>query len=120
MLAAERRSVLLLILLVLLFGGAGRWWAMRHDDAIGRAMQAVARDGDIRLLSSETCVYCAEARGWLSRREVPFEECFVERDTACARRWQDLAMPGTPVVLVRGQPQLGFDPERILRALESG
>lgn len=118
--AADRRSVVVLILLVLLFGGGTRWWATQRDDAIGRSLQTAARSGDIRLLSSETCAYCIEARAWLRRREVPFDECFVERDPACARRWQELGLPGTPVVLVRGRPQLGFDPERILRGLEAG
>lgn len=114
---ADRRSIGVLVVLVLLFGGATQWWASRHDDALGRDLQRIARTGDIRMLSSETCGFCAHARSWLSSRGVPFYECFIERDSACAQRWRELALPGTPVLLVKGQAQLGFDPERVLRGL---
>ncbi len=120
---AERidlRSIGVLIVLVLAVGGASRWWAQRHDDAIGSELAALARAGDIEMVSSLTCVYCTRARTWMQARQVPFGECFVERDAACAERWRALAAPGTPVVLVRGQPQFGFDPERVLRVLRAG
>lgn len=115
--SSDRRSVAVLVVLVLLFGGASRWWASRQDDAIGRSLQAVARSGDILLLSAQSCAFCTEARQWMNSRGVPFDECFVERDAACAQRWRALALPGTPVVLVRGRAQLGFDPQRVLHAL---
>ncbi len=118
--AADRRSIAVLVALLLLFGGGTQWWAARRDDAIGHDLQRLAREGDIQMLSSQTCGYCGEARSWLGSRGVRFEECFIERDAACAQRWKALAMPGTPVLLVKGQAQLGFDPERVLRVLDSG
>jgi hypothetical protein len=39
------------------------------------------------------------------------------RDAQCAERLRTLQAPGTPVILVPGKPQLGFDPERLLEAL---
>jgi glutaredoxin len=116
----DARSIGVLIALVLAFGGLSQWWALRHDDAIGSQLAGLARPGDIEMVSSVTCVYCARARAWMQARQVPFGECFVERDPACAERYRALAAPGTPVVLVRGQAQLGFDPERVLHALRAG
>lgn len=116
----DARSIGVLVALVLAVGGASQWWAQRHDDAIGSELAARVRPGDIELVSSVTCPYCARARAWMQARQVPFGECFVERDAACAARWRALGTPGTPVVLVRGQAQLGFDPERVLRSLRAG
>ena len=41
----------------------------------------------------------------------------VERDATCMARYQAQGAPGTPLIFVRGQPQLGFSPERVLDAL---
>ena len=65
------------------------------------------------MLSSVTCVFCARARQWMQSSGVPFSECFIERDAQCAAQYQALMAPGTPVMLVRGQAQLGFDPRWI-------
>ena len=113
----DARSIGVLVALVVVIGGANQWLAQRHDDALGSRLQRVARPGDIEMVSSESCPYCARARRWLDARRVVYAECFIERDAACAERYRALAMPGTPVLLVRGQAQLGFDPERVLRAL---
>lgn len=80
-------------------------------------LQARARPGDIRMISSETCVYCNKAREWMNARQVPFEECFIERDEPCAAQYRALGARGTPTILVRGQPQLGFNPERMAAVL---
>jgi hypothetical protein len=53
----------------------------------------------------------------LTAHGVPFEECFIERDARCDAEYQARGAPGTPVVLVRGQPQRGFSAERVARAL---
>jgi arsenate reductase-like glutaredoxin family protein len=69
------------------------------------------------MISSYTCVYCAQARAWFAEHSVPFSECSIERDTACAARFAALLSPGTPVLLVRGRPQVGFSPQRVAEAL---
>lgn len=112
-----RRGLWSLVLFVLAAGalaeGARAW--VQHQRA--EALRAVARPGDIRMISSERCVFCAQARAWLTRERLPFEECFVERDARCAADYDRLGHPGTPTLLVRGQAQLGFDPERITATL---
>jgi hypothetical protein len=56
----------------------------------------------------------------LQQHDVAFSECFIEKDLACAARFEALRAPGTPMLLVRGQAQTGFDAQRVLDALSRG
>ena len=78
---------------------------------------ALARPGDVRMLSSTTCGYCKMARQWMQQHGVAFSECFIETDTACAAQFDAARAPGTPLLMVRGQPQVGFDAQRVLGTL---
>lgn len=111
------RALLVLAVLGLAVNMAVTWWKDRQDQALGRQIAALAVAGDIRMLSSVTCVFCARARSWLSLHGVAFNECFIERDPVCAATHQALMMQGTPVLMVRGRAQLGFEPERIAQVL---
>ena len=48
---------------------------------------------------------------------MPFTECLIERDAACATNYRALLAPGTPVLLVRGERLVGFDPQAVAAAL---
>lgn len=117
--ATSRRGLWGLAALVLVVSVASplarQWQAQRT----GRAVAALARPGDIVMLSSVTCAFCAQARAWFTTQQVPFSECFIERDEACAQRYRALMAPGTPTLLVRGQRQVGFSAERVLQALQA-
>ena len=113
----SRSSLFGLLLLVLAVGSASQWWAGHRAADTGEAVAAQARPGDIRMLSSETCSVCASARAWFDRHKVPYTECLIERDPACRQAFDATASPGTPVMLVRGQIQIGFDPASIRDAL---
>jgi len=106
-----------LVLLVLVVSGATEWWRAHLAGQWGQQLVRIARPGDIQLLSSTGCVFCERARQWLTIQQVPFSECFIERDAACAAQYQALGARGTPTVLVRGQAQLGFSPQRVLDRL---
>lgn len=114
----RRRSVIGLVALVLAVSAATQWWAARSQQQLGRQVALAAAPGDIQMISSTTCGICTAARRWFGQHDVPFDECFIERDAACAARFEALLAPGTPVIVVRGQPQLGFDPQRLLLALK--
>ncbi|HWH81499.1 MAG TPA: hypothetical protein VNU71_04610, partial [Burkholderiaceae bacterium] len=60
---------------------------------------------------------CAAARAWFDAHRVPFTECQIELDAACAEQYRALLAPGTPVMIVRGQRLLGFDARAIAQAL---
>jgi glutaredoxin len=112
-----------LVPLLLLIGAGWTGVFLLQSFAIGRVaeeLSANAKPGDIVMLSSETCEYCKHARAWLTEHKVPFGECFIERDAACRARFDALQSPGTPMLVVRGQRQVGFSAERVAQALRQG
>lgn len=111
------RDLLGLALLVAVVVGASQWWAARSENAVGAEVAALVRAGDIRMLSSDTCVVCASARRWFQAHAIAYTECSIERDSACKAAYERTGLQGTPVLLVRGQPQLGFSPQRLRAAL---
>ena len=111
------RSGLSLLVLVLVVAAASEGWRAWSAARLGDEVAALARPGDIEMIASDTCVYCARARAWFDAHAVPFTECSIERDEACARRYAALLAPGTPVLVLRGRAQLGFSPQRIAGAL---
>lgn len=90
-----------------------------RGDSLGREMAAEAKAGDIMMISSETCPFCEQARAWFDEHDVAFDECFIERDAACAAAYRALQAPGTPTLVVRGRRQVGFDAERVVKALKA-
>lgn len=112
-----RRQGLILIGLIALVSVAWEGYRQWEDQRMAERIAAAARPGDIRMLSSETCVFCTRARQWLTQHRIPFQECFIERDAVCAADFRALRAPGTPVLIVRQQMQVGFQPERVAQAL---
>ena len=114
--ALLRRFASLALLLLAVWGGTQglQIWSARQ---LGSEAAANAKPGDIQMISSVTCVFCAKARAWFTEQKIPFTECFVERDAACAAQYRALLAPGTPVIVVRGQPQVGFNTQRVVAAL---
>jgi len=116
-----QRSALALLLALVLGASAGtQWWAHSRDRRLGEQLAALALPGDIRMVSSDTCVYCAAARRWLTEHRVRFDECFVERDAQCRAIYDATLARGTPTLLVRGRLQIGFDAGRLIAALQAG
>lgn len=116
----KRRELLVLVVLLSAAGGVQLWLRGRTEaarDALGPRIAGAARAGDVEMISSTGCVYCAKARSWLTRHHVVFGECNIDLDTRCLTRFQQLGSPGTPVMMVRGKPQLGFDPQRVAQGL---
>lgn len=115
---ASRRSLWALVLLVVAASAGSHWWARLQQQGVGVQMAALAGPADIQMLSSDSCALCAAARAWLSEQQVPYRECSIERDTACQQLFAASGSPGTPVLLVRGQAQIGFSPQRVLQRLQ--
>jgi len=117
---ASPRALLGLALLVAVVAGGQQWWVAQQRADVGGAVAALARPGDIHMLSSDSCSICVVARRWFVTHGVAYSECSIERDAACRADFEARRAPGTPVMLVRGVPQLGFSPERLRAALEAG
>ena len=92
-------------------------WQDRGQQALGDRIAAAAAPGDLHMISSTTCGHCTQARRGFAAPEGAFAESCVERDAACRAEFERLQAPGTPVILVRGRPQLGFSPPRIAERL---
>ena len=93
--------------------GLQAWTRARLGPQVG----ALAKPGDIQMIASTTCVYCAQARAWFDANRVPFAECLIERDARCAETYAALMSPGTPVLVVRGQRLVGFSAQAVADAL---
>jgi glutaredoxin len=113
----RQNSMVTVLLVGMLAWGLGRVVQTQVRDGQADALRAVARPGDIRMLSSVSCIFCLKARQYLTEHRIPFEECLIERDAACLADYKRLGASGTPTLLVRGQRQLGFDPQRVTSAL---
>ena len=111
------RSVLVLAALALAAFAAMQGLQAWSRARLGPQVAAAAKPGDIFMIASLTCVYCAAARAWFEANRVPFTECLIERDARCAAHYNALMAPGTPVLLVRGQRLLGFNAQAVADAL---
>ena len=114
---ASPRSLAALVALVILAAGAMQGFAWWSRERLGARVAADARPGDIQMIGSVTCIYCAQARAWFDENRVPFTECLIERDALCAEKYNALMAPGTPVMLVRGKRLVGFSAQAIADAL---
>jgi glutaredoxin len=112
-----KRSWLVLVGIVAAVSLASQWWWGEHDRSVGAQVAALARPGDIRMLGSQTCPVCEIARSWFDEHKIAYRECLIERDARCRADFDSGGYSGTPVIFVRGRPQLGFSPELIEQAL---
>lgn len=115
--AESRRSLVILVGAILTLSAGTQLWGWRQEQNIGRQLASLAKPGDIMMLASDTCEYCVMARAYMKSFAVPYNECSIERDASCAARYQGLKSPGTPVIVVRGDPQIGFMPAKVLERL---
>lgn len=113
----RRRSWLRPLLIALAVWVLLQSWQSYHARQAAVSLAALAKPGDIVMLSSETCVHCKTASRFMTQHQIPFSECFIETDAACAESYRSQQSPGTPTLLVRGQRLVGFDPERIAQVL---
>lgn len=107
----------LALLLLLVWGGHQGWQWWRSTHAV-QEIQRLARPGDIVMYTTTECPYCASARTWLTRHQVPWRECNVETDQICLMEFQAQGAPGVPLMRVKGQWRLGFDPAWLSQALQ--
>jgi glutaredoxin len=113
----SRGSTSLGIILLLIWSGtqAANWW---HDRQAATLMKQFAGPDSITLYTTTTCAYCAKARDWLSAHDVPWRECNIDTDEACARTFHAHGAPGTPLVQANGRWTLGFDQAWVAEALQ--
>ncbi|HEX5357839.1 MAG TPA: glutaredoxin family protein [Aquabacterium sp.] len=106
----------LVLLLALIAGGskAINWWREARTADLIKANLGPQR---ITLYTTQTCVFCVDAKFWLRSHGIAWDECDVERDASCKATFDAQGAPGTPIVRVGGHWHLGFDPGWIAEAL---
>lgn len=73
------------------------------------------------LFSTSTCSWCRRAKRYLRENGVAFKEVNVEKDRDAARDLvRKTGQTGVPVIKVGGRWILGFDREKLERALRAG
>jgi glutaredoxin len=112
--ASRSPKVILTVMAVLVIGGTAAVWGwLTAAQRLGADVARLAQPGDIRMIASLDCTVCGVARQWFEEHRVPFGECMIERDARCRAEFEALQAQGTPVLMVRGQPIMGFDPHRV-------
>jgi glutaredoxin len=118
----QRKNLLRALSVVVLFAviAVGTAWGVRELERhrLGERVAAAAEDGDIQMYSATTCGICKTAKKWFTAHDVPVTLCEIDRDAECRQRFRELRGKGTPLFVVRGERQVGFDRERIAAALE--
>ena len=113
------RSLFPLAVIVAVVYGGVQLLQSREAVEQGQVLRSQAGPGDILMLGSTTCIYCAHARSWLTEQQVPFKECLIETDPACLAEFRARGGQGTPTFVVRGRTLVGFDPAGIAQTLLS-
>jgi glutaredoxin len=95
-----------------LFGVA----AMSEKDIV--ALAETIKPGDVKLYTTTSCPYCAQARAWLNQYGFPYEECDAEARKECSDQLVALGGNGVPYLLVKGKHVDGFDSDKFLQTLK--
>lgn len=76
---------------------------------------------NVTIYTTPTCGYCHQAKEYLSERGVKYTEHDVSRDKAAADEMvRSTGQMGVPVIVVEGQPIIGFDRPRLESLLTKG
>jgi len=72
----------------------------------------------VKIYSTSTCPYCAMAKDFLAKNNIPFESLDVGIDQAAAKEMIDKShQMGVPVLDIDGEIIVGFDKGAITKAL---
>ena len=81
-------------------------------------MPKMAENKKVIVYSTPTCPYCVYAKDFLKENNVEFEDIDVSKDQAKAKEMVEKSgQMGVPVLDIGGEIIVGFDKERIKKAL---
>ena len=113
----------LAVLIAVVFGTTEAWrlWQdHRQADELKLILsQQAVQAQEVVMYATSSCPYCAHARAWLKNNRVPFTECNVEQSATCSAQYESQGSPGVPLMKVRNQWRLGFDPAWLTLALQT-
>ena len=68
---------------------------------------------DVIVYSSDSCVYCREAKNYLRSIHVDFEERNISKDQAARKELMSKGFMGVPVIMVGQEIIQGFDRRKL-------
>lgn len=73
----------------------------------------------VKIYSTPTCVWCHKAKEFLQESKIPFEDINVAADQKAAQdMFSKSGQMGVPVIDVGGEIIVGFDKNRLKKALK--
>lgn len=114
-------SLVAVVGLVWALSQALHWWqSQKQATEVARVLQQHPVEAEeVVMYTTSTCPYCAQARQWLQANRVPFVECNIEHSARCLGEFERQGAPGVPLMQVRSQRRIGFDPEWLVLALQT-
>ncbi len=74
---------------------------------------------NVTIYTTTQCPYCHLLKGFLQQNNIPFQEVNVENDPAAMQEVvRQTGQMGVPQTEIDGKWIIGFDPERIVAALQ--
>jgi glutaredoxin 3 len=72
----------------------------------------------VKVYSTPTCVYCITVKSFLKEKNIDFEEVDVSQDKEAADQMiEKTGQMGVPVIEINDEVIIGFDKEKIIKAL---
>ncbi|MDK2919649.1 MAG: hypothetical protein PWQ37_2382 [Candidatus Petromonas sp.] len=73
---------------------------------------------DVIVYSSDSCIYCKDAKSYLESKGIDFKEKNVSTDMIARKELISQGFMGVPVIIIDGEIIQGFDKDRIDELLE--
>lgn len=71
----------------------------------------------VTVYSSDACPYCVTAKDYLVENDVEFEEKNIQTDSEARNELMQMGHMGVPVLLIGDEEIVGFDKNKIDKAL---
>ncbi|MBD3359523.1 MAG: NrdH-redoxin [Candidatus Buchananbacteria bacterium] len=79
----------------------------------------MAEQKKVIIYTTPTCPYCKQTKEYLKENEIEYQEMDVANDSAKAQEMIDKSgQMGVPVIDIEGEMIVGFDKEKIDKALD--
>ncbi len=74
---------------------------------------------DVILYSTRWCPYCAKARRFFHKANIPFTEYDIEKSPDRYREYEAYELPGVPLIIIGTTAIQGYDPKAIRINIET-
>ncbi|NNF66008.1 MAG: glutaredoxin family protein [Gammaproteobacteria bacterium] len=78
-----------------------------------------AHSGEVTLIATQWCGYCAKTREFFRKHDIPYVEVDIEDHPESLQQLAHLGLQGVPVVLVGDKVIRGYQPVALAAALDS-